>query len=55
MFQWQWLDQDQQVVEASSLMLVELEVEQLAELLVELRVLFQVFLYSHSYFLKVVL
>ena len=45
MFQWQWLDQDQQVVEASSLMLVELEVEQLAELLVELQVLFQVYFY----------
>ena len=41
MFQWQWLDQDQQVVEASSLMLVELEVEQLAEL----EVLFQVYFY----------
>ena len=45
MFQWQWRAQDQQVVEASSLMLVELEVEQLAELLVELQVLFQVYFY----------
>ena len=45
MFQWRWQAQDQQVVEASSLMLVELEVEQLAELLVELQVLFRVYFY----------
>ena len=45
MFQWQWRAQDQQVVEASSPMLVELEVELLVELLAELQVLFQVNFY----------